>query len=170
MGGPNSASFLFIFGQFKHKFYRKNCRFQQESNSDRRNRRRAHWPLDPVVVVIELQMKLNIPKMLFVIILSKCFFLKKWANPGLFFVYFQSFQTNIITIFTTNICEKCPSSIWCQNLNPCPSECESLPITNRPGLPPILSKCYFNHILSNRDIIGRRPFWCNLDSSEIKLT
>ena len=34
----------------------------------------------------------------------------KWANPGLFFVYFWSFQTNIITIFTTNICEKCPSN------------------------------------------------------------
>ena len=30
-----------------------------------------------------------------------------WANPGLFFVYFQSFQTNINTIFTTNQCEKC---------------------------------------------------------------
>ena len=25
-------------------------------------------------------------------------FLKKWANPGLFFIYFWSFQTNIITI------------------------------------------------------------------------
>ena len=31
---------------------------------------------------------------------------KKWDNPGLFFVYFWSFQTNIITIFTTNICGK----------------------------------------------------------------
>ena len=30
----------------------------------------------------------------------------KWANPGLFFVYFRCFQTNIITIFTTNISEK----------------------------------------------------------------
>ena len=29
-------------------------------------------------------------------------FLKKWANPGHFFVYFWSFQTNIITNFTTN--------------------------------------------------------------------
>ena len=29
----------------------------------------------------------------------------KMANPGLFFVYFRSFQTNI-TIFTTNTCEK----------------------------------------------------------------
>ena len=35
----------------------------------------------------------------------------KWANPGLCFVYFWSFQTNIITIFTTNICEK--MSIQC---------------------------------------------------------
>ena len=31
--------------------------------------------------------------------------LKKWALLGLF-CYFSSFQTNI-TIFTTNICEKC---------------------------------------------------------------
>ena len=27
---------------------------------------------------------------------------KKWDNPGLFFVYFWSFQTNIITNLTTN--------------------------------------------------------------------
>ena len=35
----------------------------------------------------------------------------KWSNSGLFFVYFQSFKTNI-TVFTTNQCEKmsCPSS------------------------------------------------------------
>ena len=37
--------------------------------------------------------------------------------------------------FTTNICEKNPSSIWCQDSNPQPSERESLPITTRPGLP-----------------------------------
>ena len=29
-------------------------------------------------------------------------FFKKWANPGLFSVYFWSFQTNIVTIFTTS--------------------------------------------------------------------
>ena len=33
-------------------------------------------------------------------------FLLKWANPGLFFVYFGLFKTNK-TIFTTNQCEKC---------------------------------------------------------------
>ena len=38
--------------------------------------------------------------------ISTFLFLKKWANPGLFFVYFWSFQTNTITIFTTNTCEK----------------------------------------------------------------
>ena len=63
------------------------------------------------------------------------FFFKKWANLGLFFVYFRSFQTNN-TIFTTNQCEKCPSSIWRWDSNPRPLEHESPPITTRPGLPP----------------------------------
>ena len=38
---PTPASFLFIFVLFKHKFYRKNCRRQRDSNSDRLSRRRA---------------------------------------------------------------------------------------------------------------------------------
>ena len=42
-----------------------------------------------------------------VLLLSIFFlFLKKWANSGHFFIYFWSFPTNIITIFTTNICDK----------------------------------------------------------------
>ena len=46
------------------------------------------------------------------------FFLKKWSNPSLFFVYFQSFQTNNRAL-TTNQCVKmsCPSSIQCQDSN-----------------------------------------------------
>ena len=39
--------------------------------------------------------------------ISIAFFKKKCANPGLFFVYFRSFQTNINSIFTLNQCEKC---------------------------------------------------------------
>ena len=35
--------------------------------------------------------------------------------------------------------KRCPSSIRCRDLNPRPSECESLPITTRPGLPPLLT-------------------------------
>ena len=31
---------------------------------------------------------------------------KKWANPGLVYHLFRSFQANIITIFTTNICDE----------------------------------------------------------------
>ena len=42
----NPGHFLFIFVHFKHKFYRKNCRRQQDSNSDRRSSRQARWPLD----------------------------------------------------------------------------------------------------------------------------
>ena len=62
----------------------------------------------------------------------------KMGQPGLFFLYFWSFQTNIITIFTTDQCEKmsCPSSIWRRDSNPRPSEREPPPITTRPGLPP----------------------------------
>ena len=45
MGLPRSLFCLF-FVLFKHKFYRKNCRCQQDSNSESRSRRRARWPLD----------------------------------------------------------------------------------------------------------------------------
>ena len=61
----------------------------------------------------------------------------KWANPGLFFIYFRSFQTNTI-IFTANQRGKmsCPSSIQSLDSNPQPLKHESSPITTRPGLPP----------------------------------
>ena len=44
MGQPRLL--LFIFVLFKHKFNRKNCRRQRDSNLDRWSRRQAHWPLD----------------------------------------------------------------------------------------------------------------------------
>ena len=59
----------------------------------------------------------------------------KWANPSLFYHLFSSFQ-KLITIFTTNKCEKCPSSIRSRDLNSQILEHESTPITIRPGLPP----------------------------------
>ena len=43
--GQSQPLFVY-FVLFKHKFYRKNCRRQQDSNSDRRSRRRVRWPLD----------------------------------------------------------------------------------------------------------------------------
>ena len=39
------------------------------------------------------------------------FFFKKLGHPGLFSIYFLYFQINI-TILRTNVCDKCPSSIW----------------------------------------------------------
>ena len=53
-------------------------------------------------------------------------FFKKGASPGLFLVYFWSYQTNIITIFTTNVCEKISIQYTVPGFEP--SECESLPM------------------------------------------
>ena len=65
--------------------------------------------------------------------IAYCFF--KMGQPlDSFFVYFWSFQTNIITIFTTNMCEKCPFSMRCWDLNLRPLQHEPPPITTRPGL------------------------------------
>ena len=63
---------------------------------------------------------------------NQSIFFKKGANPGLFFVYFRSFQTNQ--------CEKMsiPSSIWCKDSNTRPFNRESSPITTRRGLPPLI--------------------------------
>ena len=57
------------------------------------------------------------------------------GQPRPLFHLFSSFQTNI-TIFTTNKCEKSPSSMWHRDLNPWHLEHEPPPITTRPGLPP----------------------------------
>ena len=55
-------------------------------------------------------------------------FFEKWPFPGLFFVHF-------ITIFTKNICEKCPSSKWYWDSNPRRSDYETPHIITRSGLP-----------------------------------
>ena len=69
------------------------------------------------------------------VIINEMYFLKKWATSDLFFILFSSFQTNM-SIFTTNVCEKWPSSIWCRDSNPRPSGHEFPPITTTPWLPP----------------------------------
>ena len=67
------------------------------------------------------------------------YFFKKLAIPGLFFVYFRLFKQTLLQFFTTNKCEKCPSSKWCWDSNPRPSGHESPTITTRPGLQPKLA-------------------------------
>ena len=85
------------------------------------------------------------------------FLFLKWAIPGLFFIYFRSFQINN-SIFTTNECEKmsCQSSIPRQDSNPRPLECESPPITTRPGLPPKISIFLFlsSSLTASHDLLG----------------
>ena len=70
---------------------------------------------------------------------------------GLFYSLFLVYSKNIITIFTTNICEKCPSSIGSWDLNPRPLEHESPPVTTRPGLPPfhtlVWQECFNEEVI-----------------------
>ena len=63
------------------------------------------------------------------------FFLKKWANPDLFFIYFRLFKHTLQFLQQINV-KKCPSSIRFRDSNSQPMEHESPPITTRPGLPP----------------------------------
>ena len=67
--------------------------------------------------------------------MGKISFLNK-PSPASFFVYFQLRKQT--TIFTTNKCEKCPSSKWHWDSNTQPLEHESPPLTTGPGLPPKL--------------------------------
>ena len=65
------------------------------------------------------------------------FLKKKWANPGLFFIYFRLFKRTLQFWQQINV-KKCPSSIWRQDLDSQPSGYNSPPLTTRPGLPPII--------------------------------
>ena len=58
-----------------------------------------------------------------------------------FFSFIFVFSTKHQFNFTTNICKICPSSVWCRDSNPQPSEHESPPITTTPRFP---SKKYFS--------------------------
>ena len=64
------------------------------------------------------------------------FFYKKWANPGLFFLYLLVFFKQTLLFLQQINVKKCPSSKWHRDLNPRPLEHESSPMTTRPELPP----------------------------------
>ena len=80
---------------------------------------------------------------------------KKWADTGLFFIYFRLFQTNVITILQQINVKKCPSGIQCRDLNPRPSERESLPITTRPGLVPRQNQHIMLHICNQGLVVNK---------------
>ena len=73
---------------------------------------------------------------------SLCRVLQKFfmgtPQPLLSFIFGHFKQ--ISSQFLQQICEKCPSSIWCRDSKPLPLEHESPPMTTRPGLPDVLHK------------------------------
>ena len=70
-------------------------------------------------------------------------FLKMGHPRPLFHLFLVFFKQTWIQFFTTNQCEKCPSSLWCRDSNPQPSYCQSHPFNARPGLPPTSRDSFF---------------------------
>ena len=54
---------------------------------------------------------------------------------ALFLVYFRHFKQTLQFLQQIYV-KECPSSLWCRDLNPQPSEHESPPTTSRPELMP----------------------------------
>ena len=63
--------------------------------------------------------------------------LKNGPTPASFSFIFGLFKQTSLQFLQQIYVKKCPSSMQCQDSNPRPSDCESLPITTRPGLPPM---------------------------------
>ena len=58
----------------------------------------------------------------------------EWAISGLFLFYFHLFYKQTMQFLQQINVNKCPSSLWYQDLNTQPLEHESPPITPRPEL------------------------------------
>ena len=63
----------------------------------------------------------------------------KMGQPWPLFRLFSVSSNKHYKFLQQKYVKKCPSTMWCRDLNPRPSELESPPITTRPGLPPNLS-------------------------------
>ena len=74
---------------------------------------------------------------------------KKWANPGLFFVYFCLFNKTLQFLQKINV-KKCPSSFRRRDLNSQPSDYKSPPLTTYQGSSP------FNYDVSSQATNGKR--------------
>ena len=61
---------------------------------------------------------------------------KNGPTPASFSLIFGLFKQTSLQFLQQIYVKKCPSSIWCRDSNPQPSERESLPITTRPGFTP----------------------------------
>ena len=72
----------------------------------------------------------------------------KMDQPRSLFLLFLVFLYKNFKFLHQIYVKKCPSSIRCRDSNPRPLECESLPITTRPGLPPKEERCFLNKSFS----------------------
>ena len=106
-----------------------------------------------------------------------------FLNLGQPFSVIFGLSKQTLQFFQQIYVKKCPSIIWCQDLNPQPSECESLPITTRPGLPPqtviimamMIKYSIFktvvstiNDYLSQKVALPRASFYCGCLTAELK--
>ena len=89
------------------------------------------------------------------ILMNSTVFKNNWPTLASFIIYFWSFQTNIITNFTTNWCEKNSIQYMVPGLEPMTSWHDYPPITTRPGLPQFL----FGKIFKKRNIRKRGRGW-----------
>ena len=102
------------------------------------------------------------------------YFFKKWAIPGLFFLYLCLFKQTLQFLQQINV-KKCPSSIQCWDLNQQTLEHESPPITTRPGPPPKNDdlKLFSSNSISNASVLGNgicRPLEKCSETKNGKLT
>ena len=70
-----------------------------------------------------------------------------WPTRPLLFFIFGLFKQTSLQYLQQIYVKKCPSSIRWRDSNPQPSDCESLPITTRPGLLPIALPNYFSNAI-----------------------
>ena len=97
----------------------------------------------------------------------------KWANRGLFFIYFCLFKHTLQFLQQINV-KKCPSSIWCRESISQHLEHEYPPITTRPGLPPNHVNLKTSHTYSDASPTMSVPWYlvrantfCNIDPRKI---
>ena len=98
-------------------------------------------------------------------------FFNKMGQPRPLFHLFLSFQIHF-TFFTTNKCEKCPSSIQCWDSNSKPLEHKSPPITTRPGLFNV-GPMYASYYLQLKNIIRTdlylQPFYYDVYTYSLRI-
>ena len=98
-------------------------------------------------------------------------FLKKWTNPGLFFVFIFVFSNKYYKFYNKYECEKCPSSIRHRDSNSQPSDNESPPLTPRPGLPhetTYFVNCFLNERSNHRNFLKENLKLDNLTSIRVQ--